>query len=111
MKWTQRRASLHGEIEESDRLAGIGDAACPACDSAFDLVTLGLDRLAAADSADLEALALYCRHVDARGGRVSIHASRPSLRRLLLASPLSDLVAVDDRGEPGPGTPFTCPHR
>ncbi|MEM9132666.1 MAG: hypothetical protein AAF962_17775 [Actinomycetota bacterium] len=111
MRWTQRRASLYGEIEESDRLTDLGHKACPTCDSAFDFVSLGLQRLRYADSEDLKALAAYCQNVSARGGQVSIHTCRPALRRLMLASPLSDFVAAKGDDEPGEGEPFTCPHR
>ncbi len=110
VKWTQHNASLYGELEPLDRIADIRQQACPACDAAFESVTLGLHALAFADAEDLDALGDYCREVDARGGRVVIHTSRPALRRLLQASPVSAFVAAGG-DEPGPGEPFTCPHR
>lgn len=98
-------------MEESDRLADIRHSACPTCDSAFGSVTLGLHEPAFVDSDDLEALAGYCQDVTARGGQVLIHTSRLALRRLMLASPLSNFMVDDGDDQPGPGEPFTCPHR
>lgn len=111
VRWTRQQASLHGEIEESDRLTDISFKACPTCDSAFDSISLGLHEVAFADSDGLDAIAVYCEQISARGGQVSIRTSRRALRQLMLASPLSDFVADENDDEPGPGEPFTCPHR
>ena len=98
-------------MEESDRLADLRREACLTCDSSFESVTLGLHELAVADSDDIEALATYCRDVTTAGGRVSIRTARPALRRLLLSGPLSGFVAAEGDDDPGPGEPYTCPHR